>query len=59
MASWRCSRCGYAIETAVPPDECPSCKQKCEFVDSTCYTPECAEKGVDDRIGSGGTKVND
>jgi hypothetical protein len=24
-----------------PPNVCPSCKEKCEFVDVTCYIPEC------------------
>jgi rubredoxin len=24
-----------------PPETCPSCKKKCEFVDVSCYTPDC------------------
>jgi len=51
MASWKCGNCGYTFETDAPPNECPSCKQKCEFLDNTCYTPDCADKGVDERIG--------
>ena len=54
MASWKCSNCGYALETDVPPNECPSCKQKCEFLDATCYTPDCADQGVDQRVGEKG-----
>jgi rubredoxin len=50
MANWKCSNCGYALEADTPPDQCPSCKEKCEFVDNTCYTPDCAAEGVDHRI---------
>jgi rubredoxin len=52
MPSWKCSNCGYTFEAESYPDQCPSCGKKCEFVDNTCYTPDCAEKGTDDRIGS-------
>jgi rubredoxin len=50
MASWICKGCGYRFEAATPPDKCPSCKEKCEFVDNTCYTPDCSGSGVDPRI---------
>jgi len=50
MTSWKCSNCGYTLEKDIPPAECPSCKEKCEFLDNTCYTPDCAAPGVDDRI---------
>ena len=51
MTSWKCSNCGYTFEADAHPNECPSCKEKCEFVDNTCYTPDCAYEGKDDRIG--------
>lgn len=51
MTSWKCQNCGYAFDADAPPNECPSCKEKCEFVDNSCYTPDCTDKGVDDRIG--------
>ncbi len=39
---WKCSDCGYIFQAAPPPPEtCPSCQEKCVFVDVTCYTPEC------------------
>ena len=38
---WKCSECGYVLQAAAAPEVCPSCKQKCAFVDATCYTPEC------------------
>jgi rubredoxin len=51
MASWKCSNCGYEMEADTPPEECPSCKKRCEFMDNTCYTPDCADTGKDPRIG--------
>lgn len=50
MTSWKCQNCGYTLEKETPPEKCPSCKEKCEFVDNTCYTPDCAVEGVDKRI---------
>ncbi|MDY0362137.1 MAG: hypothetical protein RBR08_11850 [Desulforegulaceae bacterium] len=50
MASWKCTNCGYQLEAEMPPETCPSCKKKCEFVDNTCYTPDCHWEGKDDRI---------
>lgn len=40
MIRWKCNGCGYQLEAEIPPESCPSCKQKCEFVDNTCYTPD-------------------
>jgi rubredoxin len=53
MPSWRCSNCGYTLEADTPPEECPSCKGKCEFVDNTCYTPDCGFQGTDKRVRKG------
>ncbi|WP_179953240.1 rubredoxin-like domain-containing protein [Desulfobotulus mexicanus] len=50
MAQWKCSICGYQMEAETPPAECPSCKKTCEFLDNTCYTPDCEGAGRDDRI---------
>ena len=47
---WKCTNCGYTLQAETPPDECSSCREKCEFVDITCYTPECGFKGVDPRL---------
>jgi len=38
---WICSICRYMLHAAEHPDECPNCKNKCAFIDATCYTPEC------------------
>jgi rubredoxin len=50
MPSWKCSKCGYTFEAAAHPNQCPSCKEKCEFLDITCYTPDCTAEGMDPRI---------
>ena len=51
MPSWKCQKCGYTLESDTPPDVCPSCKEKCDFLDNSCYTPDCAGEGTDQRIG--------
>lgn len=50
MPSWKCGNCGYTFTADTPPDKCPSCKQTCEFLDNTCYTPDCEHAGADNRI---------
>ena len=50
MASWKCGNCGYTLEANGPPEQCPSCKEKCDFLDTTCYTPDCPPGGMDERI---------
>jgi rubredoxin len=50
MSSWKCANCGYTFEAETPPDQCPSCKEKCEFLDNSCYTPDCTAEGMDPRI---------
>ncbi|ACN17252.1 hypothetical protein HRM2_41960 [Desulforapulum autotrophicum HRM2] len=50
MTSWICDKCGYRLEAETPPEECPSCKKKCSFVDNSCYTPDCQGQPIDPRI---------
>jgi rubredoxin len=50
MADWKCKECGYTLKAEVPPEVCPSCKKKCEFVDVSCYIPECGFQGQDQRL---------
>jgi rubredoxin len=52
MNSWKCENCGYTLEAEVPPDQCPSCKENCQFLNNTCYTPDCEGEGTDQRIGT-------
>ncbi|MDF1592688.1 MAG: hypothetical protein P1P89_14320 [Desulfobacterales bacterium] len=51
MTIWKCKNCGYTLNAEAPPEQCPSCKEKFEFIDNTCYTPDCTAEGVDKRIG--------
>lgn len=41
MPAWKCNNCGNTVDMPAPPEKCPSCKEKCEFVDVSCYIPEC------------------
>jgi rubrerythrin len=50
MTLWKCSRCGYTIKQEKPPEPCPSCGEKCEFLNATCYTPDCKDQEIDKRI---------
>jgi superoxide reductase len=40
MTYWMCDKCNFVIESARPPDPCPSCSIKCVFTDVTCYTTD-------------------
>ncbi len=48
--TWKCSNCGNTIVEIQPPEICPVCKQKCEFLNVTCYQPECGFTGMDNRL---------
>ena len=51
MTKWMCSECGYQLEAEAPPEECPSCRAKCDFRDITCYTPECGTgENIDQKL---------
>ncbi len=51
MAHWMCTRCGYYLQSSVPPNRCPSCEQICAFNDVTCYRPECGgEQNIDPMV---------
>lgn len=50
MAEWKCTNCGYSPRAVTPPEVCPQCDNKCEFVNVTCYIPECGETGRDTRL---------
>lgn len=50
MTDWKCKQCGYTMSAERPPEQCPSCKQKCEFLDVSCYIPECGPQGSDHRL---------
>ena len=50
LMDWKCQNCGYVLKAETPPVECPSCKQRCEFVNVTCYIPGCGQTGRDPRL---------
>ena len=48
---WKCSKCGFLITASIPPDTCSQCNEKCDFLNVTCYTPECGGPGhIDPRL---------
>jgi rubredoxin len=47
---WQCSKCHYVLQAVQPPETCPSCNEHCQFVDVTCYIPECGFSGPDHRL---------
>jgi rubredoxin len=47
---WQCSKCHYVLQAAQPPETCPSCHEHCQFVNVTCYIPECGFSGIDSRL---------
>jgi rubrerythrin len=50
MGEWKCKECGYTVKEDMPPETCPVCQKKCEFVDTTCYIPDCGKTGQDPRL---------
>ena len=45
MTTWKCNKCGNTVSADAPPELCPFCREKCEYVDVTCYIPECGGPG--------------
>ena len=51
LAYWKCANCGLLITTDTPPEVCPGCQATCEFINVTCYIPECGGPGhIDPRL---------
>ena len=46
---WKCSKCGYTVTQPKPPEQCPECKETCEFKNVTCYVPECGGSAISTR----------
>lgn len=52
LTHWKCGGCGFTFTANAPPESCPGCKEKCDFLNITCYTPECGGPGrIDQRLG--------
>jgi rubredoxin len=51
LTYWKCARCRFLFTASVPPDDCPQCGEKCNFLNVTCYTPECGgPDNIDPRL---------
>jgi rubrerythrin len=51
LTYWKCAACGFLITANNPPDVCPECGKKCEFINVTCYIPECGgPEHIDPRL---------
>ena len=48
--TWKCSNCGNTVVEVTPPEFCPACRQKCAFLNVTCYEPDCGFTGMDKRL---------
>jgi len=48
--TWKCSNCGNTVVQTLPPQTCPVCRQKCEFLNVTCYQPDCGFTSMDNRL---------
>ncbi len=45
MAIWKCNNCGNTVDVFSLPAISPSCEKKCEFVDVSCFIPDCGGVG--------------
>ena len=41
LTYWKCTTCGFTLTAAKPPEVCPECGVRCNFINVTCYIPEC------------------
>ncbi len=48
---WKCGKCSFTFTAPSLPQQCPGCGEKCDFLNITCYTPECGGPGnIDHRL---------
>lgn len=51
MTYWKCGKCNFIFTAPSPPEKCPECGEKCDFLNITCYTPDCGGPGnIDPRL---------
>ena len=43
MEVWKCNNCGNTITVQAPPETCPSCKAKCDFVVRDLHFDACID----------------
>ncbi len=49
LTFWKCEKCWFLVTATKPPEVCPKCGERCDFIDVTCYLPECGGPGNVDR----------
>ena len=51
LTYWKCGKCNFTFTAPSPPEKCPECDETCDFLNITCYTPECGGPGnIDPRL---------
>lgn len=51
LTHWKCGKCSFTFSAQSPPAKCPGCGETCDFLNITCYTPECGGPGnIDSRL---------
>ncbi len=51
LTHWKCGKCNFTFTAQSLPEKCPVCDEKCDFLNITCYTPECGGSGnIDPRL---------
>jgi rubredoxin len=51
LTHWKCGKCSFTFTAPSLPEKCPVCDEKCDFLNITCYTPDCGGPGnIDPRL---------
>jgi rubrerythrin len=51
LSYWKCAECGFLLTAPSPPNTCPECGKNADFLNVTCYIPECGGPGhIDPRL---------
>jgi rubrerythrin len=51
LTHWKCGQCNFTFTAPSLPEQCPGCGEKCDFLNVTCYTPDCGGPGnIDPRL---------
>jgi rubredoxin len=51
LSHWKCGKCSFTFTARSLPEKCPVCDEKCDFLNITCYTPDCGGPGnIDPRL---------
>lgn len=51
LTYWKCHNCSFTFTAPGPPEQCPQCNEQCDFLNVTCYTPDCGGPGhIDPRL---------